>query len=147
MRATKFLFLPALLLLLLPLDGWARTPIVDPLTEEQVRRFARARLADGYALLLGPTPPTAAVNTAGDCRELYTRRAALMRARVDGRRPFWDEPRHSAAVLVGAIWTPAFYYLPYRVLADHLQREQRTHDHADLQALQRAAAAARCFER
>ncbi|MGE0483691.1 MAG: hypothetical protein AB7Q81_06100 [Gammaproteobacteria bacterium] len=134
----------ALTLLLLTLDGHAGTPL---LTAEQARAFARARVADARDLLLGPgTVQLPAVDTR-DCAALYTRRLALFDAALDRAPMFWDEPRHVAAVVIGTIWTPAFYYLPYRAVAASTAARGRHEDQDELAALRRAAAEARCFER
>ena len=121
--------------------------VVPTITQNEARRFARDRLEDTYELLLGPTDPQPTVDPAADCRELYYQRAQLMRARASYRPRFWDEPRHVAAVFVGAVWTPAFYYLPYRALGDHVIDERQRQTTANLDHLRRASASLRCFER
>ncbi len=127
--------------------GAAPTPVIPTVSEEQVRQFARARIVDGHDLLLGPSVPQPVAPIPGDCRTLYQQRVAMMREQLDYRRPFWDEPRHVATVLVGAVWTPAFYFLPYRALSTTLADERQAGGVAELDALRAAAAAGRCFER
>jgi len=109
--------------------------------------FARARAADGYEILLGPSPPQAPSVAAADCAALYARRLELTRAGLDYRPTFWRDPRHAGAVFVGAIWTPAFYYLPYRAVAELATRGDAAARLAELDALRHAAATQRCFER
>jgi len=125
----------------------ADEPLLPTLSAEQARTFARARLADAHALLLGPSQPVPPPVTNYDCEALYTRRLELMRAGLDYRLPYWDDPRHVAAVFVGAIWTPAFYYLPYRAVAETAAGARRNSGSAELDQLRHAAAAERCFER
>jgi len=125
----------------------ADEPLLPTLTAEQARAFARARLADGHALLLGPSQPAPSPVTNFDCHALYARRLELLRARLDYRLPYWDDPRHVAAIFVGALWTPAFYYLPYRAVAETAAGARRNSGTAELDQLRHAAAAQRCFER
>jgi len=133
--------------LLTPTWVTAQTQVIPRVSEEQARQFTRDRLVDGYTLLLGPNHPAGDVVAADNCYDLYAQRTALMRAQLDHRKPFWDEARHTTAVFVGAIWTPAFYYLPYRAVADTLGHEARRETGAALDTLRQAAAAQRCFER
>jgi len=128
------------LLLALPI-GAAATGV------DAVHGFARARLADTEALLLGPALPALPAVPPADCQALYERRLALMRAELDPAPAFLDEPRHLAAVFIGTMWTPAFYYLPYRAVATTAGHARRGDGAAELEALRRAAAAQRCFER
>lgn len=109
--------------------------------------FARARAADGYEILLGPSPPQAPEVATADCATLYARRLELTRAGLDHRPTFWRDPRHAGAVFVGAIWTPAFYYLPYRAVAELATRGADAARQAELDALRHSAARQRCFER
>jgi hypothetical protein len=134
----------ALMLFLSALDGHAGTPL---LTAEQARAFARARTADARDLLLGPGTVQLPEVAAQDCAALYARRLALIDAGLDRAPAFWDEPRHVAAVVIGTVWTPAFYYLPYRAVAATVAERGRYEDQDELAALRRAAAEARCFER
>ncbi|MGR8918177.1 MAG: hypothetical protein ACU85V_01060 [Gammaproteobacteria bacterium] len=136
-----------LLAILLPPAAGADTAVFPTVTEEQLRRFGHDRVEDARELLLGPTPPQAAAVDSRDCFELYRRKTELMRARLDHEPKFFDEPRHVAAVFTGTIWTPAFYYLPYRAVAATAAAPRRGQVTADLDALRRASAAARCFER
>jgi hypothetical protein len=136
-----------LITLVTPSLTFAGTQIVPRVTSEQAAQFTRARLDDGYALLLGPSNPTATTITERDCRKLYQQRVTLMRSRLDHRKPFWDEPRHVGAVFVGALWTPAFYYLPYRALTEVTAEARAATVVSELDALRAASASARCFER
>ena len=125
----------------------ADDPLLPTLSAEQARTFARARLADAHALLLGPSQPTPPPVTNYDCHALYARRLELMRDGLDYRLPYWDDPRHVAAVFVGTLWTPAFYYLPYRAVAGTAADARRDRRTAELDQLRYASAAQRCFER
>ncbi len=147
MRAALLLVLSLLCPVTATATEPARTPVFPTVTEEQLRRFARDRVDDGYQLLFGPATPQPAAVTPGDCRALYARRVGLMRQRLDHGRAFWDEPRHRAAVFVGAIWNPALYYLPFRALTGFAAEERRAAGVSELDQLRAAAAAQRCFER
>lgn len=127
--------------------GATDEPLLPTLSADQARAFARARIADGHALLLGPSQPTPPPVMDYACTALYTRRLELMRAGLDYHQPYWDDPRHVAAIFVGAIWTPAFYYLPYRAVAGTAAGAHRDRVTAELDRLRHAAAAQRCFER
>ena len=136
-----------LITLVMPSLAIAGTQVMPRLTTEQVRQFTRARLDDSYELLLGPSNPAAITITERDCRKLYQQRVTLMRSRLDHRKPFWGEPRHVGAVFVGALWTPAFYYLPYRALTEVAADARAATVVSELDALRAASASARCFER
>lgn len=129
-------------MLLIPASASSAT-----LDRAQVEQFARARAADTYELLMGPSTRQPQLEPVNDCRALYQQRMALQRNLHNGKASFYDEPRHAGAVFIGTVWTPAFYYLPFRAvaaLASAGQAEQRL---ADLDHLRRAAAQQRCFER
>lgn len=127
-------------------QGEPAIAVLPTIGEQDLRRFGRDRVRDIRRLLFGPGQLQAVTVPSLDCRELYARRVALMQADVDHGRRFTDEPRHAAAVFVGAVWTPAFYYLPYRAVSEFSRAGQRTQAAAELAALRRASAAARCFE-
>ncbi|MCB1748774.1 MAG: hypothetical protein H6977_02995 [Gammaproteobacteria bacterium] len=132
------------ILLLFALPGHADTPV---LTAAQAKAFARARLADAGDLLTGPGRPQLPSVAEQDCAALYERRLALFHAGLDRAPAFWDEPRHVAAVVIGTMWTPAFYFLPYRAVAATTAERGRHAELDELTALRRAAARAHCFER
>ncbi|MEQ8659976.1 MAG: hypothetical protein RLW62_04105 [Gammaproteobacteria bacterium] len=112
-----------------------------------VSTFARERAHDVHALLLGPVAPQPPAVGEGDCATLYARRLALLREDLDHRPSFWRDPRHAAAVFTGAVWTPAFYYLPYRAVSAVAAEGRDARRAAELDALRMASAEARCFER
>lgn len=121
-------------------------PVV-PRNQADLDRFARARFDDARELLTGPLRPQVAALVDLDCVSLYQRRVALTTAQLDYRAPFWDDPRNQAGVFVGAIWTPAFYYLPYRAITEFREHAQAPRRQVELDQLRAASAALRCFER
>ncbi|MEX2481843.1 MAG: hypothetical protein WD928_13380 [Gammaproteobacteria bacterium] len=122
-------------------------PVLPTLSAEQARAFTRGRIADGYELLFGPSRPAPLAPSTLDCQALYARRLELMRAGLDYRAQYWDDPRHAAAIFVGTLWTPAFYYLPYRAVAATAAAARRHGVDAELDQLRHAAASRRCFDR
>ena len=136
------------------LGAWLATAAAhaQPLTSEQVEQqatqFARARGEDARMLLLGTPQPQAAAPGDLDCEQLYHRRVVLMQARLDpGPTDYFSDPRVAAGTFVGALWTPGFYYLPFRALQDFREQAHRPQQEAELDALRAASAAQRCFER
>jgi hypothetical protein len=124
---------------------------VWPTAPELARRgeqFAYDRLQDGRRLLLGPqpvTPPT--LPASQSCEDLYLRRLALMRGQVDYKPPYTDDPRNRAAVFIGALWTPGFYYLAFSGIQAYVDAQRKPEAQAEIDALRSASAAQRCFVR
>jgi hypothetical protein len=145
----RILLVPALLLVLLIgiLPTASAASAVTLPTRADVERFALARGADARELLLGPTQPEAAIPGGMDCADLYLQRMALTRAGLDHRPTFWEDRRHPAAIFVGAIWTPGFYYLPFRAVTDLVEDSRAPQREADLEALRARSALLRCYER
>ena len=114
---------------------------------ERAERFARDRVRDAHDLLVGPKRPSAMSPMDLDCRELYARRVGLIQERLDYRSTFWDDPRNGTSVFLGAIWTPAFYYLAYNALATYTEANAGPQRQAEIDALRVASARQRCFER
>ena len=83
---------------------------------EKAERFTRDRFRDAHEFLIGPKRLSAVSPIDLDCRELYARRIVLIQERLDYRPSVWDDPRNGTSVFLGAIWTPAFYYLAYNAL-------------------------------
>ena len=128
-------------------QAWAAEAVLPHLDRAAVERFMRDRGADARTLLFGAPRPQASAPTDLDCSALYDRRVTLMRGQVDyDNTGFWDDPRNQAGVFVGAVWTPAFYYLPFRALAQFTAATHVSQVQADLDALRTQAAAQRCFE-
>lgn len=120
----------------------------EPSFETRVREFALDRYHDGRLLIEGPHPlPTPAIDASLDCTAIYERRVALRRARDDHNVDYWDDPRNQAAVFLGAIWTPAFYFLGYSALDAHLEDLRLDDPLVEIDALSRLSAQKRCFER
>lgn len=115
---------------------------------QDAQRFARARGADARDLLLGTPRARAIAPTGLDCDQLYQQRVALMHDRLDpGPTDYYSDPRVGAASFVGAVWTPGFYYLPFRALQNFRDQSRRPQREAELDALRQASAAQRCYER
>ena len=116
--------------------------------EQRARDFAEDRYNDARTLLNGPqesTPP--AIDPAAGCVALYERRVSLQRAMTDRNPVYWDDPRNQAAVFIGTVWTPAFYFLGYSAVTGHLDSLSDTDPQSEIDALRRASAALRCFEK
>lgn len=130
----------------------AAEPVTSsPTRAEQIKAqalaFGRARFDDARTLLMGPARPDPAPVTSSDCAELYYRRVALAQRKLDYGDTFWDDPRNRGAVFVGAVWTPAFYFLAWSALDEYTTAAPRPQLGADLDALRAASARLRCFER
>ena len=116
--------------------------------EQRARMFAADRYDDALTLINGPqlgTPPP--VDPAAGCAALYARRMALQRAMDDRNPAYWNDPRNQAAVFLGTVWTPAFYFLGYSAVNGHLDSLSADDPQAEIDALRQASAALRCFER
>jgi len=134
------LFAPAL---------WADepAPMLDAIEPVQVKQFVAARAQDARDLALGAPAPQMVMPTDLDCTALYNRRVAMMRGQVDiGPTDYFDDPKIGTGAFLGAIWTPAFYYLPFRTLQRYQNQQRRPQVQADIDALRAASAAQRCFE-
>lgn len=149
MRPIVTVLLLALAALALPISVAAAEPPPWPEVPRDraaLDRFARARYGEARELLTGPTPPQAAPVAEHDCATLYQARLDLMRTQLDHRPDFWNDPRNQAAAVIGAVWSPGFYYLPYRALSSFTRQAGARQATADLDALRARAAALRCFE-
>jgi len=115
---------------------------------EQLRDFALDRVKDGQRLITGPSEislPTIDPDTS--CVDLYHRRTALRRRLHDYTPPYWDDQRNQTAIFLDAIWTPALYFLSYSAITAHLDQINDIGPMAELEALSRASAQRRCFEK
>lgn len=123
-------------------------PLVEPITKAEAKAFVRARGADARDLLLGTPQPHVAAPTTQDCAALYQQRVALMRQQLNpGPTDFYSDPRAGAALFTGSVWSPGFYYLPFRALQNYRDQTRRPQREAELDALRAASAEQRCFER
>ena len=123
-------------------------PLLEAVAPVQVKQFVQARARDARNLTLGQAAPQTVMPTDLDCTTLYHRRVALMRGQLDdGPTDYFNDPRIGAATFLGAVWTPAFYYLPLRTLQRFQDQQRRPQVQADIDALRAASAAQRCFER
>ncbi|MFT4561926.1 MAG: hypothetical protein ACI9BW_001669 [Gammaproteobacteria bacterium] len=126
------------------------TPLqaADQAIGENVRDFTLDRYHDARRLIQGPRAIVqAAVPANISCIELYERRLELLRQTEHHKPSYWDDPRNQAAVFIGTIWTPAFYFLSYSAVAAHLDGLNADEPLPNLDALRRASAAKRCFEK
>ena len=122
-------------------------PMLQAVEPVQVKQFVQARARDARNLTLGHPVPQIIMPTNLDCTTLYNRRIALMRGQLDtGPTDYFDDPRIGAGTFLGAVWTPAFYYLPFRTLQRFQDQQRRPQVQADIDALRAASAAQRCFE-
>ena len=119
-----------------------------PVVQARAEAFARDRAADGQRLLLGPTAPQVTPPPATlTCSELYAQRVALMRTQLDYRPPYTDDPRNRAAVFIGTIFTPGFYFLPFSAIQDYVGADRNVRTEQELDALRYASAAQQCYVR
>lgn len=138
----------SLFLLLLLATAAAQAQPDWPTVQAHAEAFARDRARDGRRLLLGPTAPQVAPAPQDlSCSELYERRVALMRTQYDYRPPYTDDPRNRAAVFIGTIFTPGFYFLPFSAIQDYAGEDRRVRTERELDELRYASAARRCFVR
>jgi len=139
--------------LLLPVALMAAAVAVfaDPLPTEAsspAADFAAARVEDTRSLLFGHAAPAPVAPPAGlSCAELYERRLALMRTQLDYRPPYSDDPRNKAAFVVGTMWTPGFYFLPFSAVQDYLDADRKTDAEHELDQLRHASAMQQCYVR
>jgi hypothetical protein len=116
--------------------------------DEQVREFAHEGYRDVRLLIEGPREiPLPFVDPGRSCIDLYQRRVTLMHQMHDYKPAYWDDPRNQAAVFLGTIWTPTFYFLGYSAISAHLDELSDTNPQAELDALSQASAQQRCFEK
>lgn len=138
-------FVAATLLVVLSITA---TPALAENVHEKVREFALDRFKDGQRLVTGPSEiPLPAINPDTSCIDLYERRITLRRHLHDYKPPYWDDPRNQAAVFIGTIWAPAFYFLGYSAINAHLEQLDDLAPQTELEALSRASAQQRCFEK
>ena len=122
-------------------------PVLPALAAAPIMQFVRARATDARDLTLGQPVPQLVMPTDLDCTTLYNRRVALMRGQVDaGPSDYFDDPRIGAGTFLGAVWTPAFYYLPLRTLQRFQNQQRRPQQQAAIDELRAASAAQRCFQ-
>ena len=115
---------------------------------DQVREFALAGYRNGRQLINDPREiPLPTIETNRSCIDLYRRRVTIMRHLHDYKPPYWDDPRNQSAVFLGTIWIPAFYFLGYSAVSAHLDELNKLEPQAELEALSRASAQQRCFEK
>ena len=112
---------------------WGTASATQPLIEEIVH---------------GPTAPTVPTDLSRlSCAELYRMRTELLRQSYDYVPAYLDDPRNVAALAIGTIATPAFYYLPYTGVQSYLRGRRAIAADAELTALREASAAKDCFVR
>jgi hypothetical protein len=127
-----------------PPPQWPTWPQVEQASEQ----FAYDRLRDGQRLVLGPSPPRVAPVPANQtCAELYAQRLALMQTQVDYKPAFTDDPRNRAAIFVGTLFPPAFFYLAFSGIQAYGDANDDAATQAQLDALRYASATQQCFVR
>jgi len=140
---------PSLLAVGLALVAGAAVAQPDwPTVQAHAEAFARDRARDGERMLLGPTAPVVTPPAPElDCAALYARRVALMQHQLDYRPAWSDDPRNQAAVFIGTIFTPGFYFLPFSGIQDYVDGDRKVRAERELDALRTAAAARQCYVR
>ncbi len=142
---TRDLLLPVALMAS-AFTAFADSPPTD--ARSPAAEFAAARVEDTRSLLFGhAVPEPGAAPTGLSCAELYERRLALMRTQLDYRPPYSDDPRNKAAFVVGTMWTPGFYFLPFSAVQDYLDADRKTDAENELDQLRHAAAMQQCYVR
>lgn len=122
-------------------------PALPAIEMTPVKQFVQARVTDARDLTLVPPAPQLVMPTDLDCTTLYNRRVALIRGQLDHEpTDYFNDPRIGASTVLGAVWTPAFYYLPFRTLQRFQAEQRRPHQQAAIDELRAASAAQRCFE-
>lgn len=131
---------------------WAAQAVGRPIwpTPNQVRadaeQFTYDRLSDGRRLLFGPYPPhVAPVPPAQTCADLYAQRLQLMQTQYDYKPGFTDDPRNRAAVFIGTIFTPAFYFLAFSGIQAYGDANDEAQTQSQLDTLRYASAQQQCF--
>lgn len=115
---------------------------------QQIEQFGIERFNDGRLMIEGPRIiEPAPTDPAASCRALYQRRMALQRNLDDYKPAYWEDPRNQTAVFLGTIWVPAFYFLAYSAVTTHLDELKDYTPQTEIDALRRASAALRCFEK
>ena len=115
------------------------------ITEADLHRIAHFVYDEANALINGPQPATFRNYSQLSCAELYARRLKLYRKDVDTNPTFTDDPRNHAAVFIGLIYTPAFYYLPYSAIMNYRDHAHDVRRESKLDALRFASAERDCF--
>lgn len=136
-----------MLALLLPLTN-TLVEAANERPEQRLQQFIIDRYQDGKYLIQGPSeiaPPP--IDEHLSCVELYNRRIDLLHETNHHKPSYWNDPRNQAAIFIGTIWTPAFYFLGYSAVAVHLDEINDNDPQTHLDALRRASARQRCFEK
>lgn len=120
------------------------TESTAPSEDPAQRLVVHISTAAGQALR-GAELPAPKDLTALDCEMLYARRLALYRENLSTQPDLLDDPRTQAAMFLGAIWTPAFLYLPYAAAERYLDNIERIERTAEINDLAYASSAQDCF--
>lgn len=119
-----------------------------PQVQRDTEQFVYDRIGDGQRLVLGPHAPSVApVPPDQTCADLYAQRVALMQTQYDYKPAFTDDPRNRAAIFIGTIFTPAFYYLAFSGIQAYTEATDDAATQAQLDALRYASATQQCFVR
>ncbi|MGH8598437.1 MAG: hypothetical protein ACREXT_17430 [Gammaproteobacteria bacterium] len=119
-----------------------------PQVQRDTEQFVYDRIGDGHRLILGPhAPHTAPVAPHQTCEALYAQRLALMQTQYDYKPAYTDDPRNRAAIFIGTIFTPAFYFLAFSGIQAYGEANDDAATHAQLDTLRYASAQQQCFVR
>ncbi len=140
-----------LILLILMATLW-RASVAEPVwptwpeVRQDTEQFAYDRIGDGRRMLLGAYPPRVRTPPPGQsCAELYQQRVKLIQQEYDYRPGFTDDPRNRAAVFIGSIFTPGFYFLAFSGIQNYNDVTNNAETQARLDALRYASAEQQCF--
>jgi len=119
-------------------------------TPQQVQtgaeQFVYDRLGDGRHMIFGPAAPQVPpVDPARTCADLYTERLRLLQAQYHYKPAYTDDPRNRAAVFIGTIFTPAFYYLAFSGIQAYNEAADDAAIQGRIDALRYASAEQMCF--
>jgi hypothetical protein len=68
-----------------------------------------------------------------------------MRAQMNYKPPFYDDPRNNVAVVLGTFFEPAYFYLAYTGITGYTEKLSKDEMTAELDALRYASAQRNCF--
>lgn len=127
-----------------PVSAWDGSAMV-----QQAGEFALDKAREVRDLAVGPLHPgePARPDPLPDCAAIYARRLTLLRQQLDYKPALTSDPQYGAAAFVGTMWTPAFYYLPYRAVSSLQDQWKDARPQAELDMLRHLSAQQRCFER
>ncbi|MBI2802970.1 MAG: hypothetical protein HYX63_22335 [Gammaproteobacteria bacterium] len=130
--------------------AWAAAPVWPtwPQVQQGAEQFTYDRLGDARRLMLGPhAPSTRDIAPNQSCAELYVQRLQLMQTQYNYTPPYTQDPRNRAAVFLGTMFPPAFFYLAFTGVQAYSAATRAPQVVADLDGLSYASAQQQCYVR